>query len=147
MARLYIVSTPIGNLSDITYRAVEVLRSVSRILAEDTRRTSILCQKHGIDTPLVSAHEHNEAARSVRVVEWLDDGEDLALVTDAGEAPDGKSEAQRRVGGLKVVPYDLPTGTVVGYFPELTPLVPLWYHDKLSLTPASKGIPVRIERG
>lgn len=84
MSRLYIVSTPIGNLADTTHRAVEVLRSVSRVLAEDTRRTMVLLRKYDIDTPLVSAHEHNEAARAPKVVEWLNAGEDLALVSDAG---------------------------------------------------------------
>src|SRR5687768_6549958 len=84
MATLYIVSTPIGNLGDITYRAVEVLGSVNRILAEDTRHTSILLRKFAITTPLVSAHEHNEAARAEQVVAWLEAGESLALVSDAG---------------------------------------------------------------
>ena len=76
----------------------------------------------------------------------LAEGDMIALVTDAGEAPGGRNETQRRVGGLKVVPYDLPTGTLAGYFPEVNPLIPLWYHDRLSQTPASKGVPVRIER-
>jgi 16S rRNA (cytidine1402-2'-O)-methyltransferase len=84
MSRLYVVSTPIGNLADVTYRAVEVLGAVDRILAEDTRRTHTLLRHHGIETPLVSAHEHNEAARAEQVVAWLDAGETLALVTDAG---------------------------------------------------------------
>ena len=84
MSTLYIVSTPIGNLGDMTYRGVAVLRSVDRILAEDTRRTGVLCREYGIDTPLVSAHEHNEAGRAELVVRWLDDGHDLALVSDAG---------------------------------------------------------------
>ncbi|MFO7892998.1 MAG: 16S rRNA (cytidine(1402)-2'-O)-methyltransferase [Longimicrobiales bacterium] len=84
MATFYIVSTPIGNLADMTYRAVEVLGSVDRILAEDTRRTGILCRHYGIETPLVSAHEHNEAKRAEQVVGWLDHGEELALVSDAG---------------------------------------------------------------
>lgn len=84
MGALYIVSTPIGNLADITHRAVEVLRSVDRILAEDTRHTAKLLRAHGIETPMVPAHEHNEAARSVSLVEWLDAGERLALVSDAG---------------------------------------------------------------
>lgn len=84
MARLYIVSTPIGNLGDITYRAVQVLGTVARILAEDTRRTAILLKHYGITTPLVSAHEHNEAARARQVVGWLDSGEDIAVVSDAG---------------------------------------------------------------
>jgi 16S rRNA (cytidine1402-2'-O)-methyltransferase len=84
MPVLYIVSTPIGNLEDVSFRAVAVLKAVSRVLAEDTRRTSILLRRYGIETPLVSAHEHNEAARAGRAVEWLAAGEDLALVSDAG---------------------------------------------------------------
>ncbi len=84
MSILYIVSTPIGHLADVTLRALDVLRSVDRILAEDTRHTGILCVEHGIDTPLVSLHEHNEAARARQVLGWLSAGENLALVSDAG---------------------------------------------------------------
>ncbi|MFP4622783.1 MAG: 16S rRNA (cytidine(1402)-2'-O)-methyltransferase [Gemmatimonadota bacterium] len=84
MAHLYIVSTPIGNLSDITYRAVEVLGGVDRVLAEDTRRTGILLRRYEIETSLVSLHEHNEASRVGQVLAWLDAGEELALVSDAG---------------------------------------------------------------
>jgi 16S rRNA (cytidine1402-2'-O)-methyltransferase len=84
MPKFYIVSTPIGNLSDMTYRAVETLRTVNRILAEDTRRTGILLRHYGVQTPMISAHEHNEAARAAHIVAWLQAGEDLALVSDAG---------------------------------------------------------------
>jgi anaerobic selenocysteine-containing dehydrogenase len=70
----------------------------------------------------------------------LSAGETVALV---GDADDGET---RRVSGLKVMPFDLPDGCVGGYYPELNPLVPLWYHDEDSKTPASKGVPVRIER-
>lgn len=84
MSILYIVSTPIGNLGDVTQRALAVLRDADRVLAEDTRRTSVLLRHYGIDTPLISAHEHNEAARSAQVRAWLDAGETLALVSDAG---------------------------------------------------------------
>lgn len=84
MPTLYIVSTPIGNLGDITYRAVAVLSAVSRVLAEDTRRTSILFRRYGITTPLVSAHTHNEAARAAQTLDWLSSGDDVALVSDAG---------------------------------------------------------------
>jgi 16S rRNA (cytidine1402-2'-O)-methyltransferase len=84
MSTLYVTSTPIGNLEDITIRAIAVLRDVSRILAEDTRRTSILLRRYDIDTPLFSAHEHNEAARAGQLVSWLEAGEDVALVSDAG---------------------------------------------------------------
>ncbi len=73
----------------------------------------------------------------------LTEGAQVTLATDS----DGEDDERRSVTGLSVVPYQLPPGTLAGYFPELNPLVPLWYHDKLSKTPASKGIPVRIERG
>jgi 16S rRNA (cytidine1402-2'-O)-methyltransferase len=84
MAAFYVVSTPIGNLDDMSHRAVQVLRSVDRILAEDTRHTAVLCRRYGIETPRVSAHEHNEQARAEAVVEWLAAGESVALVSDAG---------------------------------------------------------------
>lgn len=84
MATLYLISTPIGNLSDLSARAGEVLGGVSRVLAEDTRRSRILLKHLGIDTPLVSLHAHNEASRVGSVLDWLDEGEDLALVSDAG---------------------------------------------------------------
>lgn len=84
MPSLYIVSTPIGNLADMTYRAVETLRTVDRILAEDTRRTGILLKHYGIQTPMLPAHEHNEAARAMHIVGWLQAGQNLALVSDAG---------------------------------------------------------------
>ncbi len=84
MSRLHVVSTPIGNLEDITVRALRTLRECTRILAEDTRRTSILLRHHDVDSPLVSAHRDNEAARAEQVVGWLDAGEDIAIVTDAG---------------------------------------------------------------
>ncbi len=71
------------------------------------------------------------------------EGDPVRLETDT----DGRDEELRAVGGLKVVPYDLPEGTLAGYFPELNPLVPLWYHDELSQTPASKGVPVRVVAG
>lgn len=84
MPSLYIVSTPIGNLSDMTHRGVETLRTVSKVLAEDTRRTAILLRHFGIKTPLISAHEHNEMARANQIVGWLQEGLDLAIVSDAG---------------------------------------------------------------
>ena len=84
MATLYLVSTPIGNLSDLSARAGVVLGGVSRVLAEDTRRSRILLKHLGIDTPLVSLHAQNEASRVASVLDWLDEGEDLALVSDAG---------------------------------------------------------------
>lgn len=84
MGRLYIVPTPIGNLEDITFRAVRVLKEVETILAEDTRRTRILCQHYGIATGLVSFHEHNAARMIPSLLTALQAGRRLALVSDAG---------------------------------------------------------------
>jgi 16S rRNA (cytidine1402-2'-O)-methyltransferase len=84
VASLFIVSTPIGNLGDITYRAVEVLKAADVILAEDTRRSGVLLRHYGIGGRLVSAHEHNEKSRAGTVVEMLREGRDVALITDAG---------------------------------------------------------------
>jgi 16S rRNA (cytidine1402-2'-O)-methyltransferase len=81
---LYVVSTPIGNMGDFSFRAVETLRSVSAILAEDTRHTRHLLDRYEIDTPLVAYHEHNEARATPRLVDRLRSGESLALVSDAG---------------------------------------------------------------
>lgn len=81
---LHVVATPIGNLADLSARAREVLARVAVILAEDTRHTAQLLAACGVATPLVSAHEHNEAERIPRVLERLRAGEDVALVSDAG---------------------------------------------------------------
>lgn len=81
---LYLVATPIGNLEDITYRAVRVLQEVSLIACEDTRQTRKLLAHYGIDRPLVSYHEHNEAARTPELVARLAGGDRIALVSDAG---------------------------------------------------------------
>ena len=81
---LYIVATPIGHLEDITRRALAILGGVNRILAEDTRHSQKLLQYYAIDCPLVSLHEHNEAGRIQQIKGWLDAGESLALVSDAG---------------------------------------------------------------
>lgn len=85
MSRLYVVATPIGNLGDMSPRAVETLKSVSLIAAEDTRVTRKLTTHFGIDTPLVSCHQHNERGRAAEIVErMLTEDMDVAVVTDAG---------------------------------------------------------------
>lgn len=81
---LYIVPTPIGNLADITLRALEVLQFVDRIVAEDTRHSQVLLQHHGIQKPLSALHEHNEKQRIDQVLGWLRQGENIALISDAG---------------------------------------------------------------
>jgi len=81
---LYVVATPIGNLGDITLRALEVLKGVDLVAAEDTRHSGLLLKHFEIKKPFVSYHEHNEAARTAELVERLARGENVALITDAG---------------------------------------------------------------
>ena len=81
---LYIVATPIGNLEDITLRAARLLGEVDKVLAEDTRRTRRLLTHLGHNTPTISLHDHNERGRIPQVIGWLEAGETLALVSDAG---------------------------------------------------------------
>jgi 16S rRNA (cytidine1402-2'-O)-methyltransferase len=82
--RLLVVSTPIGNLGDLSYRAVEVLRSADLVLAEDTRHSRTLLTHYGVTTPLEAYHEHNEASATPRVLTRLRGGERIALISDAG---------------------------------------------------------------
>ena len=81
---LYVVATPIGNLEDITVRALRILREVALIAAEDTRRTAHLLTPYGITTPTTSLHEHNEQRKSSALIARLESGESIALVSDAG---------------------------------------------------------------
>ncbi|WP_085504835.1 16S rRNA (cytidine(1402)-2'-O)-methyltransferase [Thalassobacillus devorans] len=81
---LYIVPTPIGNLEDMTFRAVRTLQDAVKIAAEDTRNTKKLLSHFDIHTPLVSYHEHNKHTRENQLIEMLENGEDLAVVSDAG---------------------------------------------------------------
>ena len=81
---LYVVATPIGNLEDVTFRAIRVLREVAVIAAEDTRRTARLLQHYSISTPTTSLHAHNERARTPSLISRLASGESVALVSDAG---------------------------------------------------------------
>jgi 16S rRNA (cytidine1402-2'-O)-methyltransferase len=81
---LTIVPTPIGNLQDITLRALQALREADLVVAEDTRHSAVLLQHHGIKKPMLSLHEHNEAARVNDLVEEIVAGKSVALVTDAG---------------------------------------------------------------
>ena len=81
---LYLVSTPIGNLEDITHRAVRLLGEVDVIACEDTRHTKKLLNHYGINTRTVSYHEHNERERAIELLERLKRGSDVAIVTDAG---------------------------------------------------------------
>src|SRR5271168_2723200 len=81
---LYLVATPIGNLEDITLRALRVLRTVNRIACEDTRQTQKLLNHFEIPTPTVSLHQHNERDRASELIAQLKEGQRIALVSDAG---------------------------------------------------------------
>src|SRR5512132_4227890 len=81
---LYIVGTPIGNLEDITLRALRILKEADLIACEDTRHTGKLLAHYGIDKPLISYHEHNEAARTAELTARLLSGSNIAIVSDAG---------------------------------------------------------------
>jgi 16S rRNA (cytidine1402-2'-O)-methyltransferase len=81
---LYVVATPIGNLGDITLRALEILKSVDLIACEDTRTTGKLLQHYDIKCPMISYHEHNERARAVEIADKIQNGSSVALVCDAG---------------------------------------------------------------
>ncbi|MFO1206108.1 MAG: 16S rRNA (cytidine(1402)-2'-O)-methyltransferase [Burkholderiales bacterium] len=106
--KLYVVATPLGNLGDITLRALQVLGAVDVIAAEDTRVTHKLLQHHGIHTRLIAAHEHNERSAAARIVALLREGKQVALVTDAGTPgfsdPGAEVVAAVRAAGLAVTP-------------------------------------------
>ena len=111
--RLYVVATPIGNLADITLRAIDTLRTVDVVLAEDTRTTGQLLAQHGVRARLKALHEHNEAAASAGVLAMLRVGERVALVSDAGTPaisdPGARLVRRVREAGFDVVPIPGPS--------------------------------------
>ena len=113
---LYIVATPIGNLEDMTLRALRVLREAAVIACEDTRHTRKLLDHFTIGTPTVSYHEHNEAQRSAELVERLSRGESIALVSDAGTPlvsdPGHRLVAAAIAAGVPVVPVPGPSAAM-----------------------------------
>ncbi len=113
---LYIVATPIGNLEDITARAIRVLREVELIACEDTRRTKTLLNHFGIKTRTLSYHEHNERERAAELGELLDEGKDIAIVSDAGTPlindPGFRIVNTALERGITIVPIPGPTAFV-----------------------------------
>ena len=105
---LYVVATPIGNLEDVTLRALRILREVSVIAAEDTRRTAKLLQHYSISTPTTSLHAHNEHARTPYLIDRLRSGDSIAVVSDAGTPgisdPGSRLVSAAHAAGLTVVP-------------------------------------------
>jgi 16S rRNA (cytidine1402-2'-O)-methyltransferase len=105
---LYLVATPIGNLGDITLRALDVLRGADRIACEDTRQTQKLLNHFGIETPTISCHEHNERARATDLIQDIKAGKAIAVVSDAGmpgiSDPGGWLAAEAIAAGVPVIP-------------------------------------------
>lgn len=106
--KLFIVPTPIGNLQDITYRALSVLSDVDLIAAEDTRHSLKLLQHYDIQTRMISLHDHNESQRATQLIAKLQQGQDIALISDAGTPlindPGYSLVSQCRAQGLAVIP-------------------------------------------
>ncbi|MDZ7270045.1 MAG: 16S rRNA (cytidine(1402)-2'-O)-methyltransferase [candidate division KSB1 bacterium] len=113
---LYVVSTPIGNLRDITLRALDVLGQVDLIAAEDTRRTAVLLAEYGIHTPMTSYHEYNRARKAPQLIARLQSGQSLALVSDAGTPgisdPGAHLVREALANGLRVEAIPGPTALV-----------------------------------
>ncbi|MDH3871534.1 MAG: 16S rRNA (cytidine(1402)-2'-O)-methyltransferase [Gammaproteobacteria bacterium] len=113
---LYVVATPIGNLQDITARALDTLKRVARIAAEDTRHSRKLLAHYGIDTPMTALHEHNEHEVTGTLLKMLHSGTDLALISDAGTPlisdPGFYLVRAVRQAGMKVVPVPGPSACI-----------------------------------
>jgi 16S rRNA (cytidine1402-2'-O)-methyltransferase len=114
---LYIVATPIGNLKDFTFRAVEVLSAVDIIAAEDTRHSQKLLQHYGISTACMAVHEHNERAATEKLLTRLSEGQDIALISDAGTPlisdPGYQLVKTVRASNIRVVPIPGPNAAIV----------------------------------
>lgn len=124
---MYVVATPLGNLQDITLRALAVLREVDMIAAEDTRHSQRLLDACGIKTRLLALHEHNEQRAATQLIERLEAGKHIALITDAGTPavsdPGARAVAQVRAAGHPVVPVPGPSAvaaalSVAGFVAE-----------------------------
>jgi 16S rRNA (cytidine1402-2'-O)-methyltransferase len=113
---LYVVATPIGNLGDITLRALETLRAADLIACEDTRHARHLLDHHGIRAATLSVHEHNEAAAATKLVDALSAGKRVALISDAGTPgisdPGARACAAVRAAGFRVVPLPGPSAAI-----------------------------------
>ena len=139
---LHVVATPIGNLDDFTVRAIDVLRSVRRIAAEDTRHTRRLLQHHGIDTPMVALHEHNERQVLERVIGWLEAGESIALVSDAGTPlisdPGFPLVRACRQRGIRVSPVPGPSALIAALSVSGLPADRFCFHGFLPRQPQAR---------
>src|SRR6266852_4750820 len=137
---LFILATPIGNLEDITHRAVRILREVDLIACEDTRHTRKLLERYGIAKPLISFHEHNERARSEELLRELLAGKNIALVSDAGTPliadPGYRLVRQARELGIPVSPIPGPSALLAALSGSGLPTDSFSFHGFL---PAKRG--------
>jgi len=137
---LYVVATPIGNLRDMTLRALDVLKSVDSIAAEDTRVTRKLLGHHGIHVKLFALHEHNERDAARRLIAALSEGKSVALVSDAGTPgisdPGSVAVAQVREAGFRVVPIPGPNAAIAAIAASGMQAAKFCFHGFL---PARKG--------
>lgn len=128
---LFVVSTPIGNLEDLSPRARRTLASVDAILAEDTRRTGILLRHLGVQTPMLSFHQHNERSREEEVLRRLESGASIALVSDAGTPlvsdPGEGLVARVRAAGFPVVPVPGPSAVLAALVASGFPAIPFTF--------------------
>ena len=139
---LYAVATPIGNLRDITLRALDVLRGVDRIAAEDTRVSSVLLRHYGISTRLIALHQHNERAQAARIVAWLREGLSVALIADAGTPgisdPGAELVAIVRAAGFAVLPIPGPSALTAALSVTGWAAVPFTFIGFLPARPATR---------
>jgi 16S rRNA (cytidine1402-2'-O)-methyltransferase len=139
---LYLVATPIGNLEDVTLRALRVLRDVAAIAAEDTRTAAKLCARHGIRTPLLSLHAHNEAARAEPILARLRAGESIALVSEAGTPgisdPGARLVRTAAEAGIRVEPVPGPCALAAAAAASGLPTDRLLFEGFLPARPADR---------
>ncbi|MDK9701911.1 MAG: 16S rRNA (cytidine(1402)-2'-O)-methyltransferase [Sulfuritalea sp.] len=113
---LYVVATPIGNLGDITLRALETLRGVDLVACEDTRHVRHLLDHHGIKVPTIAVHQHNENEAAEKLIRLLGEGKRVALVSDAGTPgvsdPGARTVAAVRAAGFRVIPLPGPSAAI-----------------------------------
>jgi 16S rRNA (cytidine1402-2'-O)-methyltransferase len=133
---LYLVATPIGNLEDITLRAIRILKQCDLIACEDTRQTQKLLNHYGVETPTISYHEHNEASRAAELVDKLSQDTSIAMVSDAG-TPGISDPGYRLIAlaierGVAVIPVPGPAAFVTALVAGGFPLHPVTFHGFLA---------------
>jgi 16S rRNA (cytidine1402-2'-O)-methyltransferase len=148
---LYVVATPIGNLEDVTLRALRVLREVDLIACEDTRQTRKLLARHGIATPLAPYHEHNERRQTMTLVGRLQEGADIALVADAGvpgvSDPGYPLVTAAIEKGIRVVPVPGPSAVTAALSVSGLPTDKFLFLGFLPRTPAARRRALEEVRG